>query len=86
VVIFDLSPPYDQNWTFFKTMRDSDAMKGRGVVLTTTNKDRLDEVLHEDSFALEVVGKADDLLAIDLAIQAETERATTFRREATALA
>jgi hypothetical protein len=35
---------------------------------------------------LEVVGKADDLLAIDLAIQAETERATTFRREATALA
>src|SRR4026209_2019903 len=45
VVIFDLSPPYDENWTFFKTMRDVAAMQTRGVVLTTTNKNRLDEVL-----------------------------------------
>ena len=22
-VIFDLSPPYDENWRFFKTMRDA---------------------------------------------------------------
>src|SRR5688572_26950359 len=36
VVIFDLSPPYDENWQFFKTMRDAKTMKGRGVVLTTT--------------------------------------------------
>jgi hypothetical protein len=28
-------------------------MAGRGVVLTTTNKRRLDEVLGSDSFALE---------------------------------
>ena len=34
VVIFDISPPYDENWTFFKTMRDSDRMNGRGTVLT----------------------------------------------------
>src|ERR1700678_2892073 len=51
VVIFDLSPPYDENWKFFKTMRDDAVMKERGVVLTTTNKDRLDEVLGEDSHA-----------------------------------
>jgi DNA-binding response OmpR family regulator len=57
VVIFDLSPPYDENWRFFKTMRDAKTMKGRGVVLTTTNKNRLDEVLGEDSHALEVVGR-----------------------------
>jgi hypothetical protein len=57
VVIFDLSPPYDENWKFFKTMRDAEAMQGRGVVLTTTNKNRLDEVLGEDSRALEVVGR-----------------------------
>src|SRR3979490_1525857 len=48
VVIFDLSPPYDENWQFFKTMRDAESMKGRGIVLTTTNKNRLDEVLGED--------------------------------------
>jgi len=42
VVIFDLSPPYDER---------------RGVVVTTTIKARLDEVLGEHSRALEVVGR-----------------------------
>jgi hypothetical protein len=65
VVIVDLSPPYDENWRFFKTMRDAETMKGRGMVLTTTNKNRLDEVLGEDSHALEVVGRPKDLRQID---------------------
>ena len=79
VVIFDLSPPYDENWQFFKTMRDSPVMNGRGVVLTTTNKNRLDEVLGEDSCALEVVGRPKDLREIDVAIQSETRRAHAIR-------
>ena len=79
VVIFDLSPPYDENWRFFKTMRDAKTMQGRGVVLTTTNKARLDEVLGEDSHALEVVGRPTDLQQIDAAIKAETRRAETAR-------
>jgi DNA-binding response OmpR family regulator len=79
VVVFDLSPPYDENWQFFKTMRDAKTMKGRGVVLTTTNKARLDEVLGEDSHALEVVGKPKDLHEIDHAIKAQTRRAKTAR-------
>jgi hypothetical protein len=79
VVIFDLSPPYDENWKFFKTMRDDQVMKGRGAVLTTTNKDRLDEVLGEDSLALEVVGRHRDLQQIDAAIKSETRKAETFR-------
>src|SRR5580700_7289017 len=79
VVIFDLSPPYDENWTFFKTMRDAKAMKGRGVVLTTTNKARLDEVLGEDSHALEVVGRSKDLHQIDAAIKRQTRKAESAR-------
>ena len=79
VVIFDLSPPYDENWRYFKTMRDAAGMQGRGVVLTTTNKARLDEVLGEDSHALEVVGRAEDLRQIDAAIKAETRRAQAAR-------
>src|ERR1700688_2992509 len=79
VVFFDLSPPYHENWEFFKTMRDAKTMKGRGVVLTTTNKARLDEVLGEDSHALEVVGKSKDLQQIDAAIKAETRKAETSR-------
>ena len=79
VVIFDISPPYDENWKFFKTMRDDKAMKGRGMILTTTNKNRLDEVLGEDSRALEVVGKDKDLKEIDHAIKSETHKAQTAR-------
>ena len=79
VVIFDLSPPYDENWQFFKTMRDDKVMKDRGIVLTTTNKNRLDEVLGEDSHALEVVGRPKDLDQIDTAIRAETRKAATVR-------
>jgi hypothetical protein len=36
---------------------DGKAMGGRGLVLTTTNKDRLDETVGEDSRAFEIVGK-----------------------------
>src|ERR1700730_15099508 len=79
VVIFDLSPPYDENWRVFKTMRDAKTMQGRGVVLTTTNKNRLDEVLGGDSHAVEVVGKTKDLQQIGSAIKAETVKAEASR-------
>jgi DNA-binding response OmpR family regulator len=79
VVIFDISPPYDENWQFFKTMRDSKTMKGRGAILTTTNKVRLDEVLGADSHAVEVVGRPQDLREIDTAIKTETKKAETAR-------
>ena len=84
VVIFDLSPPYDENWRFFKTMRDAKTMEGRGIVLTTTNKNRLDEVLGEDSHALEVVGRPKDLKEIDAAIKSETLKAEGMRLTASA--
>jgi DNA-binding response OmpR family regulator len=79
VVIFDISPPYDENWEFFKKMRDSKAMKGRGLILTTTNKARLDEVLREDSYAVEVVGRSKDLKEIDAAIKTESRKARGIR-------
>jgi DNA-binding response OmpR family regulator len=79
VVVFDISPPYDQNWKFYKTMRDSDAMRGRGSVLTTTNKNRLDEVLGTDSHALEVVGKPEDMKQIQVEIAFQTSKAHEAR-------
>jgi hypothetical protein len=29
--IFDISPPYSENWTFFTTIRDDAAMLDRGI-------------------------------------------------------
>jgi hypothetical protein len=58
---FARSRTYEANWRFFVTMRDDNAMKGRGMVLTTTNRQRLDDIVGEDSNALEVVGIPKDL-------------------------
>ena len=75
VLIFDISPPYELNWAFFRTLRDDPLMRRRGLVLTTTNKDRLDEVAGHDSLAIEVVGKPYDLQQILSAIVRGLERA-----------
>jgi hypothetical protein len=82
VVIFDISPPYHENWAFFTTVRDAAAMHGRGVVLTTTNKGQLDELAGEDSHALEVVGAVLDRALILEEIKAATRLARTARRQA----
>ena len=74
VVIFDISPPYMENWRFFKTLRDDASMQGRGLVLTTTNKARLDEAAGDDSQAFELVGKPYDLDEIKGAIEAALNR------------
>jgi DNA-binding response OmpR family regulator len=80
VVIFDISPPYRENWDFFKTLRDSKAMEGRGLVLTTTNKNRLDETVGKDSEAFEIVGKPYDLDQIKNAIYAALKETREAQR------
>jgi DNA-binding response OmpR family regulator len=79
VVIFDITPPYIENWRFFKTLRDGKAMEGRGLVLTTTNKKRLDETVGMDSEAFEIVGKPYDLEQIKNAIAAAHKRARAVK-------
>jgi DNA-binding response OmpR family regulator len=79
LVIFDISPPYKANWAFFKTVRESRAMEGRGVVLTTTNRKRLHEAAGPESEALDIVGKPYDLDQLTIAIQAALERARSVK-------
>jgi DNA-binding response OmpR family regulator len=79
VVIVDISPPYDENWHFLKTLLQDKAMNGRGLVVTTTNKLRLDETVGGDSEALEIVGKPYDLDQIKTAIYAALKRSSGGR-------
>ena len=55
-------------------------MAGRGLVVTTTNKDRLDETVGKDSEAFEIVGKPYDLDQIKVAIDAALKRAVEVKR------
>lgn len=60
VIIYDISIPYDNNWTYLKLLLDSEHMRGRKVVVTTTNKRRLDELVGPTE-SFEIVGKPYDL-------------------------
>jgi CheY-like chemotaxis protein len=60
VIVYDISIPYDQNWRFLRLLLDTEAMRGRKVVLTTTNKHRLEELVGPTG-AIEIVGKPYDL-------------------------
>ena len=45
VIVYDVAPPYDTNWTFLRLMRNSKVMQGRAFVVTTTNKRALEELI-----------------------------------------
>jgi DNA-binding response OmpR family regulator len=60
VIVYDVTIPYDKNWTFLRLLLDSEHMRGRKVVLTTTNKKRLEEIVGPTD-AFEIVGKPYDI-------------------------
>jgi len=68
VIVWDISPPYDKNWAFFQLIRSSTALRGRGMVLTTTHKTHLDQLAGENTGALEIIGKPYDLNLISQAV------------------
>ncbi len=72
VIVYDISLPYEQNWTFLKLLLDTEVMRGRQVVLTTTNKARLEELVGPTG-SIEVVGKPYDLDQIIGAVETALE-------------
>ena len=69
VIVYDISIPYEENWRFLQLLMSSEAMNGRKVVLTTTNKRVLERLVGHDTGAHEIVGKPYDLQAIVNAVQ-----------------
>ena len=62
-IVFDVAPPYEDNWRFLQLVRDTRSAQGRAFVVTTTNKARLEKQVG-DTGAIEVVGKPFDLQEI----------------------
>ena len=60
VIVFDIAPPYADNWRFLTLVRDTRAAQGRVFVITTTNRARLEQEVG-DTGAIEIVGKPFDL-------------------------
>ena len=73
-VIWDIAPPYDRNWNFFKLLRTIGPLAGRAIILTTTHKEHLDALAGHDTGAIEIVGKPYDLQVIADAVSRGIER------------
>ena len=66
LVIYDIAPPYDENWRLFLHFRNMPALKGLKFLVTTTNIKRVREASGTDQELFEIVGKPYDLgLIID---------------------
>jgi len=68
VIVLDIAPPYEENWNFFQLIQNSQAARGRQFVLTTTNKNILEELVGK-THTIELVGKPFDLDEIVKAVQ-----------------
>lgn len=68
-LVIDIAPPYDDNWRLVKQLRSLPAMRGRAVVITTTNVRHLARLADEETGAIEIVGKPNDIQQIVDAMQ-----------------
>ena len=75
VAVYDIGPPYEQNWVFWNLLRTTDAAKELPFVLTTTNRTLLQKVCG-DCEAIEIMGKPYDLDEVVKAVKQALKKAS----------
>lgn len=68
VILYDIAIPYKENYELFKRLSGRATAHGIGFVLTTTNKEKLEEIVGPTG-AHEIVGKPFDLMNIINAVR-----------------
>ena len=61
VVVYDIAPPYEDNWRLFQHVRGFDVMRGVQFVITSPNPSHVEKLAGRDERIYEVVGKPLDL-------------------------
>ncbi len=69
VIVYDIAPPYDGNWSFFQHICGLDVMRGRKFVLTSVNADKVQGLTGKHQHVYEIVGKPLDLDEIVRAVK-----------------
>lgn len=58
-IVYDVSFPYAVNWTMLEGLRDRGALTGRGVLVTTPNRQAMKDLLNVGT-CLEITGKPEE--------------------------
>jgi len=74
-VIYDIAPPYRENWNFLKLILDTHSAKRRCFVLTTANERLLRDVVGHQITVLEISEKPYSLDSILRAVQSSIKAA-----------
>ena len=62
VVVYDIAPPYENNWMLFQHIRSMPPLSGVQFVITTTNAKQVEALAKDnDQRVYEIVGKPFDL-------------------------
>lgn len=84
VVIFDVAPPYEPNWRFFQELSRMPEVKGRPVILTSTNVRATQQFTGAGPDVLELLLKPFDLgqlvLLVGVAASRISDPAVPVRR------
>jgi CheY-like chemotaxis protein len=78
VVVYDIAPPYEQNWRFLDHLRASTDFRGRRFVLTSVNVAAAQQAVGKEESVYEVVGQDSDILEVVRAVK-EASRARPTR-------
>lgn len=80
VIVYDIGPPYEENWRMFEQLRASTSMRHRRCVITAVNAARVEQLARSDDRIYEIVDKQSDLGEIVKAVK-EAARARIIRAE-----
>ena len=80
VVIYDIGPPYEKNWTLFEKLRMEPPMRDRRFVLTTMNASSVEDLAGVDGRIYEIVETDSDPGEIVHAVK-EAARSRLVRAE-----
>ena len=70
IVVYDVAPPYEENWRLFQHFRSMPVNQDRKFVITTTNIKQVRAVAGDGPVLHEIIGKPYDLDLVVKAVQA----------------
>jgi DNA-binding NtrC family response regulator len=68
-IVYDIAPPYQENWNFLKLILDAASVKTRKFIITTANERLLREVAGADIAVCEISEKPYSMEAILKAVK-----------------